>query len=189
LPLLPPGQYRIHVTAAAYQPQDLQDLTLPVAARVDIDFRLRPLSDVWESGRYHSLFFPESAAVVTFFGPDVDPTRLGSFEPPRTTAGTLEAGVSAVIDPAEVRDLPLAGRDVYSTLVTEAGVTSDLSTARGLGLSIGGQRPTSSNFMLDGVENNNYLVTGPLMTVAPEAVQEYRVSTNMGARRLSSPTP
>jgi hypothetical protein len=136
LPLLPPGQYRIHVTAAAYQPQDLQDLTLPVAARVDIDFRLRPLSDVWESGRYHSLFFPESAAVVTFFGPDVDPTRLGSFEPPRTTAGTLEAGVSAVIDPAEVRDLPLAGRDVYSTLVTEAGVTSDLSTARGLGLSI-----------------------------------------------------
>ena len=178
LPLLPPGQYRIHVTAAAYQPQDLQDLTLPVAARVDIDFRLRPLSDVWESGRYHSLFFPESAAVVTFFGPDVDPTRLGSFEPPRTTAGTLEAGVSAVIDPAEVRDLPLAGRDVYSTLVTEAGVTSDLSTARGLGLSISGQRPTSSNFMLDGVENNNYLVTGPLMTVAPEAVQEYRVSTN-----------
>src|SRR5262249_3311892 len=30
----------------------------------------------------------------------------------------------------------------------------------------------------DGVENDNYLVTGPLNQVAPEAVQEYRISTN-----------
>ena len=32
--------------------------------------------------------------------------------------------------------------------------------------------------MLDGVSNNNYLVTGPLNPVAPEAIQEYRISTN-----------
>jgi hypothetical protein len=32
--------------------------------------------------------------------------------------------------------------------------------------------------MLDGVENNNSLVTGPLTALAPEAVQEYRVSTS-----------
>src|SRR5262249_11380380 len=58
------------------------------------------------------------------------------------------------------------------------GVTSDAATARGLGLSINGQRPSSSNYLLDGLENNNYLSTGPLTTVAPEAIQEYRVSTN-----------
>ena len=63
-------------------------------------------------------------------------------------------------------------------LVTQPGVTSDAGTARGLGLSINGTRPTSSNFMLDGVENNNYLTTGPLTAIAPEAIQEYRISTN-----------
>src|SRR6185437_10888050 len=35
-----------------------------------------------------------------------------------------------------------------------------------------------SNFLLDGVSNNNYLITGPLNPVAPEAIQEYRISTN-----------
>ena len=63
-------------------------------------------------------------------------------------------------------------------LVTQPGVTSDAATGRGLGLAVNGQRPSASNFLLDGVENNNYLITGPLITVAPEAIQEYRVSTN-----------
>src|SRR5207302_470491 len=60
----------------------------------------------------------------------------------------------------------------------ELPVAADTGTARGLGLAINGQRPSSSNFMLDGLENNNYLVTGPLSPVAPEAIEEYRVSTN-----------
>jgi hypothetical protein len=83
-----------------------------------------------------------------------------------------------VIDSAEINNLPLAGRDVYTMLVTQPGVTSDAATGRGLGLSINGQRPSASNFLLDGVENNNYLITGPLTVLAPEAIQEYRVSTN-----------
>src|SRR5262249_53226306 len=70
------------------------------------------------------------------------------------------------------------GRDVYTMLVTQPGVTADTGTARGLGLAINGQRPSSSNFMLDGLENNNYLVTGSLTPIAPEAIEEYRVSTN-----------
>ena len=57
-------------------------------------------------------------------------------------------------------------------------VTADKGTARGLGVSVAGARPSSSNYLLDGVENNNYLVTGPLSPVAPEAMQEYRISTN-----------
>ena len=57
-------------------------------------------------------------------------------------------------------------------------MTADNGTARGLGVSVTGQRPSASNYLLDGVENNNYLVTGPLNPVAPEAIQEYRISTN-----------
>lgn len=178
LPLLSPGLYQVRVTAGGYQSQEVQDLELTVAARVDLYFRLRPLSDVWESGQYNSVFLPGSKTIVTFYGPDVDPSKTGSFEAQKGRSEALESTISEVIDQSELDHLPLQGRDVYTMLVTQPGVTSDAGTARGLGLSINGTRPTSSNFMLDGVENNNYLTTGPLTPVAPEAIQEYRISTN-----------
>src|SRR5258708_4601297 len=178
LPLLSPGFYRIRVSAPSYQSQEVQELELTVAARIDLDFRLRPLNDVWESGDYRSVFLPGAKTIVTFFGPDVDPSKSGSFEAQKGRRAALESTVSEVIDSGEINNLPLSGRDVYTMLVTQPGVTSDAATGRGLGLSINGQRPSASNYLLDGVENNNYLITGPLTVVAPEAIQEYRVSTN-----------
>jgi hypothetical protein len=178
LPLLSPGIYAIRVMAPAYQSQEVQDLELTVAARIELDFRLRPLSDVWESGEYKSVFLPGQKTIVTFYGPDVDPSKSGSFEAQKGRREPLESTVSEVIDSGEIENLPLEGRDVYSLLVTQPGVTSDSATGRGLGISVNGQRPSSSNYLLDGLENNNYLITGPLVTVAPEAIQEYRISTN-----------
>ena len=178
LPLLSPGFYRVRVVANGYQSQEIQELELRVAARVELDFRLRPLSDIWEAGQYNSVFLPGSKTIVTFYGPDVDSSKSGSFEAQKGHLAPLESTVSQVIDSAQIEYLPLQGRDVYTMLVTQPGVTSDAATGRGLGLSINGQRPSSSNFLLDGLENNNYLITGPLTPVAPEAIQEYRVSTN-----------
>src|SRR5438552_1075221 len=178
LPMLSPGFYRIRAEASGFQSREAQELELPVAARLELNFRLRPLSDVWEAGQYRSVFLPGSKTIVTFYGPDVDSSRSGSLEATQGRRGVLESTVSQVIDPAQVRDLPLAGRDVYTMLVTQPGVTADAATARGLGLAISGQRPSSSNFMLDGLENNNYLITGSLTPIAPEAIEEYRVSTN-----------
>src|SRR5579862_102986 len=178
LPLLSPGTYQIRVTSPAYQAQEVQELELTVAARIELDFRLRPLSDVWESGEYKSVFLPGQKTIVTFYGPDVDPSKSGSFEAQKGTREPLESTVSEVIDSGEINNLPLEGRDVYALLVTQPGVTSDAATGRGLGLSVNGQRPSSSNYLLDGLENNNYLITGPLAVVAPEAIQEYRISTN-----------
>lgn len=178
LPLLSPATYRVQVTQTGYQSQEIQELTLAVAARLELDFLLRPLSDVWEAGQYNSVFLPGSKTIVTFFGPDVDPSHSGSFEAQKGRAGALESTVSYVIDSPQLEGLPLLGRDVYTALATEPGVTSDSATGRGLGLSVNGQRPSASNFLMDGLENNNYLITGPLVTVAPEAVQEYRISTN-----------
>ncbi len=178
LPQLSPGLYKVSVKAPGYQSQEVQELELPVAARLELDFRLRPLSDVWEAGQYKSVFLPGYKTVVTFFGPDVDTSRSGSFDANKGKLGALESTISAVIDSNTLTYLPLSGRDVYTLLVTQPGVTSDGGTARGLGLSIIGQRPSASNFLLDGLENNNYLITGPLTRVAPEAIQEYRVSTN-----------
>jgi Carboxypeptidase regulatory-like domain/TonB-dependent Receptor Plug Domain len=178
LPLLSPGTYQIRVTSGAYQAQEVQELQLTVAARIELDFRLRPLNDVWESGQYKSVFLPGQKTIVTFYGPDVDSSKSGSFEAQKGRREPLESTVSEVIDSAEIENLPLQGRDVYSLLITQPGVTSDSATGRGLGLSANGQRPSSSNYLLDGLENNNYLITGPLAVVAPEAIQEYRISTN-----------
>src|ERR1700693_5772825 len=178
LPLLSPGFYRISVAHESYQSQEVEELELTVAARVELDFHLRPLNDVWEAGEYKSVFLPGSKTIVTFYGPDVDPSKSGSFEAQKGRQAALESTVSEVIDSGEINNLPLEGRDVYTMLVTLPGVTSDAAIGRGLGLSINGQRPSASNFLLDGVENNNYLITGPLTVVAPEAIQEYRVSTN-----------
>ena len=178
LPLLPPGMYSVRVTAPDYQSQEVQELELAVAGRLELTFLLRPLKDVWEAGLYRSVFLPGSQTVVTFFGPDVDTSHSGNFEGNLGQQGALESTVSYVVDPLELENLPLAGRDAYTLLFTLPEVTSDGGVSRGLGFAVNGQRPSSSNYLLDGVENNNYLVTGPLTPIAPEAIQEYRISTS-----------
>src|SRR4029079_18848127 len=132
--------------------QEVHQVVVPVAGRLDISFRLRPLSDVWEAGQYRTLVVPNSEAVITFYGPDVDNSRSGSFEAVRGNASRLESTVSQVINRNELDGLPLAGGDPYSLLLAEPGVTADTATTRGLGFSVNGQRPTASNFLLDGVE-------------------------------------
>lgn len=178
LPLLSPGEYRLRVNAVSYQPQELQSLRLPVAARLDVSFRLRPLSDVWEAGQYRSVLTPNSDTVLTFYGPDVDTSRVETVVAAPRTPRELQPTVSYVIAPRDIEKIPLTGRDVYTMLLALPGATTYVATGRGLGLSVNGQRPTSSNFLLDGFNNNNDLVSGPQSPIAPEAVQEYRISTS-----------
>ena len=68
-----------------------------MAGRIELDFKLRPLSDVWEAGEYQSVFLPGSKTVVTFFGPDVDASKTGSFDAQNGRVGAMEASVSQVI--------------------------------------------------------------------------------------------
>ena len=177
LPLLSPGVYVLRVEAATHQAQEVHDVEVTVAERLEMNFRLRPISDIWEAGQYHSLVLPGSNVVVTYYGPDMDESRSAEIENHLGDQGALQSSISYVVSPEEVDALPLEARDVYATLVLQPGVASGTSTGRGLGVSVDGQRPTASNFLLDGVDNNNALVTGPLNVVAPEAVQEYRIST------------
>jgi hypothetical protein len=174
---LSPGRYRIGVEAPGYQSQQARALELPVAARVELNFRLRPLYDVWESGQFGSLLLPGSQQALGFYGPDVDTSRSVVFNANRGLITPLETSRSDVITTVDIENLPLLGRDVYTMLLLLPGVTSDAATARGLGFSVNGQRPSSSNYLLDGTENNNLLVTGPLSAAVPEFVQEYRIST------------
>jgi hypothetical protein len=175
---LSPGIYRISAAADGYQDRTIQQLELPVAGHFDLRFDLWKLSDPWHAGAMHSVVMPGSHAVSSYYGPDLNTSRSDTFEPVDVNTSLLEAAVSTVIGPRDLDGLPLTGRDVYALLVLLPGVTADTATARGLGFSVNGQRPSSSNYLLDGLENNDLLVTGPLGAIAPEAVSEYRVSTS-----------
>jgi Carboxypeptidase regulatory-like domain/TonB-dependent Receptor Plug Domain len=177
IPRMAPGRYRVQVHADNYQLVEIQNLDLAVAGVLELDLRLRPSSDVWERGQYRSVFLPGSKKLTVFYGPDLDTSYSTTFEPQEVNAGRLDTSLSDVVSREQIQDLPLTGRDAYNSLVLEPGVDADTTTARGIGVSVNGQRPSASNFLLDGVENNNYLISGPMTVLAPEAVEEYRVST------------
>lgn len=176
-PLLSPGPYRITVTKPGYQSRSIHSLELTVAGFININFDLRPLDSLWERFVSKTVVLPNQSA-LSFLGPDLDPAYSGAFDPEPSQTGQLEPSISGVIEPTLIRNLPLTGRDVYTALAYMPAVTADTATGRSLGLSSNGQRPTSSNFLLDGLEDNNHFVGGPSLSIPPEAVQEYRISTS-----------
>ncbi len=173
---LSPGTYEIRVDANGYQARELDEIQLAVASRIDLDFSLRPSSDTLAAESARSLSLPGTAYRVTIFGPDVEVLTV-PVTVPSEEQSLLDSTRSQLINPTEINDLPFFGRDIYTMLVMQPGVSSDGGTVRGLGLSIDGQRPTAANFLLDGVESNSYLLSGPLLAITPEQVEEYRVST------------
>ena len=70
-----------------------------------------------------------------------------------------------------------------SELTTSACLHPALLTTGGLGAgagpSVSGQRPRNNNFMIDGVDNNNKSVTGPLISVPNDAVAEFTSLQNI----------
>ena len=186
---LPPGTYQLRVCIKtcdspgspapdSYQPQEIDQLELRVAARLEVNFALRKLSDVWKAGIAQGLYQDSSTVIIHYYAADVAQLRSAYVQLAPYRESPLNASISYVIDPDSISNLPLNGRDIYTTLVLEAGVAADTGTSRGLGLSVNGQRPTASSYLLDGLENNNTLITGPLTALAPEMIQEYRISTS-----------
>jgi hypothetical protein len=149
-----------------------------VAESLELNFQLRPVLDLWESAMPSAMVLPQSSVMLDFYGPDVDPNHWTAFASNPGVSGKLENSVSDAVSPADIRELPLNGENIYAVLLAEPGVTASNATSRSLGIAANGQRPSSSSFLLDGVEANFNLVSGPLLSVAPEATQEYRLSTN-----------
>ncbi len=59
-----------------------------------------------------------------------------------------------------------------------AGVASSGGVGAGTGPSIGGQRPRDNNFTIEGTDNNRKDITGPLVSLPNDAVQEFTVLQN-----------
>ena len=51
-------------------------------------------------------------------------------------------------------------------------------SAAGTGPSISGQRPRNNNFTVEGVDNNNKAVTGPLMQIPNDTVDNFTILQN-----------
>ena len=156
----------------------VKGLELAVAGYIEQNVSLRLLSDVWQKGVPRSSVSRDYRTVLLFYGPDVDTSRFEIIEASPPLRGNLTPSISEVVDQQFLDRLPLAGRDVYELIGLQPGAASDLATVRGVGVSVNGQRPSASSFLLNGLENNNYLTTGPLTPLPPEAIEEYRVSTN-----------
>jgi hypothetical protein len=177
--LLPPGIYDVSVTAGKqYRPAMVKGLEVPVAGFVQQEFTLSLLADIWQRGLSRSSVARDRKTVLQFYGPDVDVSRSQIIDYASAIRGYLEPSLSDVVTPGFIDRLPLAGRDAYELITLQPGASNDLATTRSAGVSVNGQRPSASSFLLDGRENNNYLITGPFSPLPPEAVSEYRVSTN-----------
>lgn len=77
-------------------------------------------------------------------------------------------------------DLPTAsiGLGVLNESLLTAGVATSGGIGAGTGPSVGGQRPRNNDFTIEGVDNNNKSVTGPLVNVPNDAVAEFSFLQN-----------
>ena len=97
---------------------------------------------------------------------------------------TTTAQLSSTFEDQAASTLPsaTAGQGVLNLSLLSSGVASSGGVGAGTGPTIGGQRPRNNNFMIEGVDNNDKSVTGPLVFVPNDAVAELSVlQNNFGA--------
>jgi hypothetical protein len=89
--------------------------------------------------------------------------------------------LSSVISTKQILELPTLTRNPYDLVVT-AGNVSTGDSNRGVGVSINGQRSSSTNILLDGSDNNDTFTASVGQSVPLDSVQEFSmVSSNFTA--------
>jgi hypothetical protein len=89
--------------------------------------------------------------------------------------------VSTNITPEQVQEMPLIGRDIADLAYLAPGVKAadsyDPTKNRYAILSVNGQGGRNVNVTVNGIDNKDNTVGGPVMQLPAEAVQEFQVST------------
>ena len=110
---------------------------------------------------------------------------------------TTTANLQNTFESRMLQDLPTAnfglatnGQNlgVLNLSLLDAGVGSSGGLGAGTGPAISGQRPRNNNFTVEGVDNNNKGVTGPLIYVPTDAVSNFTLLQNQFAPEFGHST-
>jgi len=162
-PLLPVAFYTIRVESRGFQVAEQKDLRLQVDEHRELDFTLTPAS-------------------VT------EKVEVSATE---VAVQTANPTLGQVITSQQVADLPLNGRDFVQLATLTPGVTqetnpnsffnggpsSEVSTRGSYSLSVGGSRAQSTDWLLDGNDNNELTAGGISILPSIDAIQEFKVLT------------
>jgi len=160
IPFAPPGNYRLNVLASSFKPVTRDGVSINVDQVARLDFRLE-------------------------IGPVSESVNITSNGPP------LERETSAigqVIENKTVVTLPLNGRNYSQLALLMPGATPNQLPRAADGFSVNGNRALQNKFLVDGLDNNNYIMgvdTGSTQVIRPsvDAIQEFKVeSANYSAR-------
>src|SRR6267378_258424 len=160
---LPVGLYTIHVEFQGFQPAETKDVRLQIDESRELDFALNPAS------------VSSTVEVVA------DAVAV------QTTNPTL----GQVITSQEVAQLPLNGRDFVQLATLTPGTTqetnpssffnggpsSEVSARGSYSLSVGGSRANSTDWLLDGNDNNELTAGGIGILSSIDSIQEFKVLT------------
>jgi hypothetical protein len=101
---------------------------------------------------------------------------------------TTTATIKDVVDQRRIEDLPLNGRNPTQLMQLMAGVTEDVKNLSDLTsgttypgvtpVSVNGARGNTTNYILDGANNNDHYTNAPNPMPNPDALQEFSVQTN-----------
>jgi hypothetical protein len=154
---VPRGAYSFQVEMSGYRGLEKRGIELAVGAKHEENFTLTLLSRAqMQTGTSGVFEIVPPAAVLP--------------------VETIASSVSTVVEENRILDLPLPTRNIYSLFLLEPGVTSQGAIeARGLTFSVRGQRVSASNYQLDGVDNNDIVLTGPVTATSADAIQEFRM--------------
>ncbi len=154
---LPTGNYDVKVEAPGFATSAVR------AVEVGVD-QIRTLDLVLRVGAKAEVIEVQADAALT----QTESSKLGE-----------------IIDNRKVEDLPLNGRDFAQLARLNPGVA--VSGGGGgqqggegnvSGFSSNGQRSTSNNFLVDGVDNNNYFAGEAAQLPSIDSIQEFEVQTN-----------
>lgn len=97
-----------------------------------------------------------------------------------TTLDTTTSQLSTTFENNSASTMAAAtsGEGVLNLSLMSAGVGTSGGVGAGTGPSVGGQRPRDNNFTIEGVDNNDKSVTGPLVYVPNDAVAEFSLLQN-----------
>ena len=151
---LPPGQYDVSASAPSFTPATLKNVSVVLNQVATANLTL-------EVGSTSTTVNVSEAAVV------ID---------------TTTAQVQNTYTAKSSEDLPTTstGFGVLNLSMLTAGVASagGVGVGIGTGPSVGGQRPRSNNFTVEGVDNNEKSTTGPETSIPNDAVAEFTLLQN-----------